>query len=93
MPEVEPIDASVTSVPVSRNTIQSAIMLSRVAAAQRSASWRRTQASRGGALSEIQPPPSRYSSAAVPLASMAAASRPARASPLAHAHSSRPARS
>lgn len=32
-PEVEPIDASVASVPVSRNTIQSAIMLSRVASA------------------------------------------------------------
>jgi hypothetical protein len=93
MPEVEPIDVSVTSVPVSRNTIQSAIMLSRVAAAHRSGSWRRTQASRGGALSEIQPPPRRYNSAAVPLASMAAASCPARASPLAHAHSSRPARS
>jgi hypothetical protein len=38
MPEVEPIDASVTSVPVSLNTIQSAIMLSRVAAAHLSGS-------------------------------------------------------
>lgn len=85
---MEPIEASVASVPVSRNTIQSAIMLSLLTAAHGPGRWRHTQASRGAALSEIQPPPSRYSSAAVPSASMTAASWPARASPLAHAHSS-----
>ena len=91
-PEVEPIDASVASVPVSRNTIQSAIMLSRVAAAHTPGSWRCTHASRGAALSDSQPPPRRYSSAAVPSASMTAASRSARVSPLAQAHSSCPPR-
>ena len=56
---VEPIEGSVTSVPVRRYTIQSAIMLS-LAHASHSTGWHcRTQARRGGALSEIQPPPSR----------------------------------
>ena len=59
MPDVEPIEGSVTSVPVRRYTIQSAIMLS-LAHASHSTGWHcRTQARRGGALSEIQPPPSR----------------------------------
>ena len=89
---MEPIDASVASVPVSRATIQSAIMLTRVTPAHTPGSWRRTQASRGAALSEIQPPPRRYNSAAVPSASMTAASRSARVSPLAQAHTSCPAR-
>jgi len=93
MPDVEPIDGSVTSVPVRRYTIQSAIMLSRAQDSHSAGRCCRTQASRGGALSEIQPPPSWYSRAAVPLASSSAACRPARASPLAHAQSSRPARS
>ena len=53
-------------------------------------SCRRTQRSRGGAPSESQPPPRRYRRSASPLSSSSSASRPARASPLAQAHSSMP---
>src|SRR6266487_195402 len=91
--EVEPTDGSVTSVPVSRYTIQSAIMLSLPPAAHSAGRCCRIQARRGGAASEIQPPPRSYSRAAIPLASCASASRRARASPLAQAQISRPARS